>query len=284
LAARPFVWGKFITFIFDVASDGRNEGDVPGRNDKGLVTYDRRVRKDAFFWYKANWSTEPFVYITGRRFDPRPSAIADIKIYSNLPSVHLVVNGRDLGTKTSDEHVFLWPAVVLQTGPNRVESVAQKAGVSYHDAVIWTVLEANDGGQADAGGSAVTLSGPCTTLVNDGPLVSSPSPSGPSPSMTGGPLVDGIYVLTALLNVSQPAGGLRAKLSISARGTSTELIQGLEGMPDSSAAGSIVTEGNLLVRTFSCPGPVTQVMQYTATPTTIQTLSPTGQVATYTKQ
>ena len=55
--------------MFDFAVDSRNEGDTPGRNDKGLVTYDRKTRKDAFFWYKANWTTAPFVYITSRRFN-----------------------------------------------------------------------------------------------------------------------------------------------------------------------------------------------------------------------
>src|ERR1017187_3472318 len=63
MKARPFLWGKFIWNMFDFASDGRNEGDTPGRNDKGLVTYDRQVRKDAFYWYKANWTTNPTVYI-----------------------------------------------------------------------------------------------------------------------------------------------------------------------------------------------------------------------------
>src|ERR1017187_1929043 len=63
MKARPFLWGKFIWNMFDFASDGRNEGDTPGRNDKGLVTYDRQVRKDAFYWYKANSTTNPMVYI-----------------------------------------------------------------------------------------------------------------------------------------------------------------------------------------------------------------------------
>jgi beta-galactosidase len=137
LAARPFLWGKFIWAMFDFASDGRAEGDNPGRNDKGMVTYDRRVKKDAFFWYKASWSAEPFVHITGRRWDPRPQSPIDIKVYSNTPTVTLTVNGRPLPPRTSSDHIFVWPAVPLQPGPNLVEATATQAGAIYRDAVTW---------------------------------------------------------------------------------------------------------------------------------------------------
>ncbi|HTO93854.1 MAG TPA: glycoside hydrolase family 2 TIM barrel-domain containing protein, partial [Bacteroidota bacterium] len=82
IQARPWLWGSFVWNMFDFASDGRSEGEHPGRNDKGLVTYDRRVKKDAYFWYRANWNPEPMVYITGRRFSPRGSP-CDVKVYSN---------------------------------------------------------------------------------------------------------------------------------------------------------------------------------------------------------
>ena len=65
---RPFVWGTFVWNMFDFAVSTRHEGGIPGRNDKGLVTYDRKIKKDAFFFYKANWSDEPMLYITSRRF------------------------------------------------------------------------------------------------------------------------------------------------------------------------------------------------------------------------
>ena len=78
--------------MFDFASDRRTEGDTPGRNDKGLVTYDRKTRKDAFYWYKANWrdwseADGKVVYITSRRFTNRTSATTEIKVYSNASSV-----------------------------------------------------------------------------------------------------------------------------------------------------------------------------------------------------
>ncbi|HTS00289.1 MAG TPA: glycoside hydrolase family 2 TIM barrel-domain containing protein, partial [Bacteroidota bacterium] len=88
IAARPWIWGAFVWNMFDFASDGRSEGEMPGRNDKGLVTYDRRVKKDAYYWYRANWNPEPMVHITGRRFSPRRSP-CDVKVYSNCESVAL---------------------------------------------------------------------------------------------------------------------------------------------------------------------------------------------------
>jgi beta-galactosidase len=140
LASRPYIWGKFVWNLFDFASDGRSEGDAPGRNDKGLVTYDRRTRKDAFYWYKASWSAEPLVYITSRRFEPRTTPSIDIKVYSNLARVGLTVNGASLPEQTASDHVFRWTAVPLQLGANAVEARASDAsgGVTVTDSVTWT--------------------------------------------------------------------------------------------------------------------------------------------------
>ena len=83
MKSRPFVWGTFVWNMADFTSFWRHEGGVPGRNDKGLVTYDRKIKKDAFYFYKANWSDEPMIYITSRRFTERTNAVTDVKIYSN---------------------------------------------------------------------------------------------------------------------------------------------------------------------------------------------------------
>jgi len=83
IEAAPWLWSSFVWVGFDFPSSGRNEGDAPGINDKGLVTLDRKVRKDAYYWYQANWAKQPMVYITSRRFDPRPSGTAPLKVYSN---------------------------------------------------------------------------------------------------------------------------------------------------------------------------------------------------------
>jgi beta-galactosidase len=140
LAARPFIWGKFIWNMFDFASDGRNEGDTPGRNDKGLVTYDRQTKKDAFYWYKANWSSEPLAYITSRRFVVRTTEAVDVKVYSNLDSVTLSVNGAAVGEpQPVIDRRARWTAVPLALGDNIVEVVANgSAGQNASDSVTWT--------------------------------------------------------------------------------------------------------------------------------------------------
>ncbi len=138
IAARPYLWGKFVWNMFDFAVDNRNEGDTPGRNDKGMVSYDRQTKKDAFYWYKANWSSDPFVYITGRRFNPRTTATIDVKVYSNLDSVTLVVDGVALPSMTSSDHIFIFPAVALAAGATEVEAQATNGTITVTDGVTWT--------------------------------------------------------------------------------------------------------------------------------------------------
>lgn len=137
LKARPYVWGKFVWVMFDFSSAGRHEGDHAGRNDKGLVTYDRQTCKDAYYWYKANWTNTPFVYITDRRFVNRTLPTANIKIYANTSSVTLTVNGVSLGTKISSNHIFLWPNVALHAGNNMVQANSTQNGNIYQDTVTW---------------------------------------------------------------------------------------------------------------------------------------------------
>lgn len=137
MANKPYIWGKFVWVMFDFASASRNEGDHAGRNDKGLCTYDRQTRKDAYFWYKANWTTTPFVYITSRRFVNRTTPTTDIKVYATTGAVHLTVNGVSLGAKTSSNHIFLWPGVALQTGNNTVQAVSTQGGNTFQDSVTW---------------------------------------------------------------------------------------------------------------------------------------------------
>ncbi|GAA4245063.1 glycoside hydrolase family 2 protein [Dactylosporangium darangshiense] len=139
LQARPYVWGKFVWNMFDFASDGRNEGSQPGINDKGLVTRDRAVKKDAFYWYKANWSPAPTVYITSRRWTQRTTAATDVKIYSNAATVTLSLNGTSLGSRSSTDHIFTWPGVTLRPGTNTVTATAVINGTTVTDTVTWTL-------------------------------------------------------------------------------------------------------------------------------------------------
>jgi len=136
MKVRPFLWSKLIWNLFDFASDGRNEGDSPGRNDKGLVTYDRLVRKDAFYWYKANWTTNPMVYIAGHTFTNRSTNSITAKVYANCDSVELFLNGSSQGSHTSTNRIFLWPLSLLR-GTNAVLAVGTKGGSNVTDSLNW---------------------------------------------------------------------------------------------------------------------------------------------------
>jgi len=134
IQARPWIVWTSIWNMFDFASDYRNEGLVPGLNTKGLVTYDRVTRKDPFYWYKANWSKEPFVHINYRRFTTMPKSATEIRVYSNQAEVELKLNGNSLGKKQAPDHLFVWTGVTWAPGANVVDAIA---GGST-DQVTWT--------------------------------------------------------------------------------------------------------------------------------------------------
>jgi len=139
LAPRPYIWGTFVWNMFDFAVDSRNEGSQPGLNDKGLVTRDRKTRKDAFHWYKANWSTAPTLYITSRRWTQRTTAATELKVYSNAAQVTATLNGTSLGTQTGTDHIFRWPNVTLKPGDNKVTVTATINGTAQTDTATWTL-------------------------------------------------------------------------------------------------------------------------------------------------
>lgn len=120
---RPFIWGSFIWNLFDFGAAHRTEGDRPGINDKGLVTFDRKVKKDAFYFYKANWNKdEPFVYIADRRHTNRENAETTVTVFTNLPEAELWVNGKSIGKRKADAYATItWENVVLKKGRNNVE-------------------------------------------------------------------------------------------------------------------------------------------------------------------
>ena len=132
------VWGAFVWNLFDFAVDIRNEGELPGRNDKGLVTYDRKTKKDSFFLYKAYWSKEPVTYITSRRFTVRERQNITVKVYSDADAVTLTVNGNPVKTKTAkynrQKNVFLFQNIRLQIGENTVTAIGTNGET---DTVVW---------------------------------------------------------------------------------------------------------------------------------------------------
>jgi len=142
IKARPFVWGSFVWNMFDFVVAGRNEGGVPCRNDKGLVTSDRQLRKDAFYFYKANWSDAPVLYITDRRFVERTNALTEVKIYSNAKRVELFVNGKSQGVAKPDElHICRWLNVLLVPGTDLIKATAQVNGKPAMDSCEWMLMQ-----------------------------------------------------------------------------------------------------------------------------------------------
>lgn len=129
---RPFLWSTYVWNMFDFGANIRDEGGVKGRNNKGLVTYDRKIKKDAFYMYKAYWSDEKFVHITSKRFIDRADQEISLKVYSNCPEVTLYVNGQVMETKTANK-VFIFDQITLQDGLNEVKAVSNQDGVVVAD-------------------------------------------------------------------------------------------------------------------------------------------------------
>ena len=119
-AERPYLWSTHVWNMFDFAADARNEGGIQGRNDKGLVTYDRKLKKDAFFIYKAYWTSEPMIYIAGRRWVDRAPEERNITVYTNCENITLVVNGVEVETKAAQDHCVVFENVAFNDGENTI--------------------------------------------------------------------------------------------------------------------------------------------------------------------
>ncbi len=123
LMERPYLWSTYVWNMFDFGCAARDEGGVAGRNNKGLITMDRQIKKDAFFIYKAYWSKEPFVHLCGRRYACRVGDTADIKVYSNQSQVSLYRNGELFATRVGCR-VFVFEQVPLEDGFTWLTAVA----------------------------------------------------------------------------------------------------------------------------------------------------------------
>ena len=102
---HPWLWATHVWNMFDFAADARDQGGEPGMNHKGLVTFDRKTKKDSFYLYKAWWSEENFVHICSKRFTDRTEKEIEVKVYSNQNTVALYADGKKLAEQTS-EHIF----------------------------------------------------------------------------------------------------------------------------------------------------------------------------------
>ena len=139
LFTRPYIWATHVWNMFDFGADAREEGGENGQNHKGLVTFDRKYKKDSFYAYKAWLSDDPFVHICGKRYVDRVEDETKVTVYSNQPEVELFVNGKSLGKQTSEEHFFYFMV------PNVGESVLTAvAGDCKDESHIRKVAEFNE--------------------------------------------------------------------------------------------------------------------------------------------
>ena len=122
LYTRKYMWATHVWNMFDFGADSRNEGGENGQNHKGLITFDRKYKKDSFYAYKAWLSDEPFVHICGKRYVDRVEETTKVTVYSNQPEVELFANGVSLGKQTCPEHFFYFE--VPNTGETTLVAVA----------------------------------------------------------------------------------------------------------------------------------------------------------------
>ena len=140
--SRPYLWSTHVWNCFDFAADARNEGGVVGRNNTGLITYDRKLKKDAFYIYKAYWTKEPMVYVAGRRFADRAPEERNITVYTNCDNITLYVNGEAVDTKAAQDHCVVFENVALADGAN---TVTAKSCCGVEDTITLNgVAEHND--------------------------------------------------------------------------------------------------------------------------------------------
>lgn len=159
MLTKPYIWGTFIWNLFDFGSGVRNEGDVRGVNTKGLITTDHQIKKDPYYFYKANWRTDiPVIHITGRRYINRAYPLVDVKVYSNADNTTLSLNGKVFKTMSKDEchytmteipnaskvtNTCIFKNISLGPGKNEILASGSLAGKVISDTVTWNLNENN---------------------------------------------------------------------------------------------------------------------------------------------
>jgi beta-galactosidase len=139
---NPLLWGSFIWAMFDFQVGWRHEGSLAKLNDKGLVTQDRKTKKDSYYLYQANWSDGPMVHIASKRMTPRHGAVTDVQVFSNCAAVNLSVNGVLLGLARPDRvNVFRWSHVQLEDGKNEIVATATSSQGEISDYCEWNLYQ-----------------------------------------------------------------------------------------------------------------------------------------------
>lgn len=140
IRSRPYLWGSYIWNMFDFSSRIRREGDATDINTKGLVSFDRATKKDAFYYYKAQWSSEPVLHIASRRHVRRTDVNTRVKVYANAPAVAVSIDGRALGLVPCVDKVCILEKVRLSPGLNRIVATAPSGAVELRDEVVWELV------------------------------------------------------------------------------------------------------------------------------------------------
>ena len=143
IANHPYLLASYLWNTFDFATPASSQGGVEARNMKGLVTFDRKLKKDPFYWYKANWSKDPVLYLTQRRATERENKITPVTVYSNIGVPQLFVNGVEVkNNKKGTTHVhYIFENIELKEGINEIEVKASYKGETYDDNIQWNYEE-----------------------------------------------------------------------------------------------------------------------------------------------
>lgn len=140
ISKRPYLWGTYVWNMFEFAAAGRDEAGDPGKNHKGLITFDRKEKKDAYYIYKAWWSDEPFVHLCGRRYADRIEPVTEIKVYSNQKRIALYVDGKLFGEQEG-EHIFKFEVPIC--GEHTIKAVCTDHEALSDEMTIQKVSEPN---------------------------------------------------------------------------------------------------------------------------------------------
>lgn len=159
LRDKSYLWATWLWNAFDFATTVRREGDSNDINTKGLISYDRNIKKDAYFFYQANWTTDPMVHVTSSRYSQRAYQVTDVKVYSNLEHTELWLNGKSIGVKTHCPlQVCVWQKVNLKVGDNSVLVKGIGKQSSVQDEVKWQLSESHNNAYFIDAGALVAAS------------------------------------------------------------------------------------------------------------------------------
>lgn len=147
ISRHPYLLASYIWNTFDFATPATAQGGVEARNMKGLVTFDRKIKKDPFYWYKANWSQEPVLYITQRRATERENQVTPVTVYCNIGTPQLVINGQEVkGFRMGQTSVhYIFENVQLREGENIIEAKVAGKGKVMEDQIKWNYSPENKG-------------------------------------------------------------------------------------------------------------------------------------------